>query len=129
VDVLLLAYTVGIIASMVPLLPAGVGIVETVTPLILHAYGVPLPAALAAVLSFRLFASVLPAVAGALALVGLRVGVTAPVEGGVAERDLGRAVPRGHPTPSGCRSRRLATDLAPNAKRPIRSFRAEGGRG
>ena len=74
VDVLLLAYTVGIIASMVPLLPAGVGIVETVTPLILHAYGVPLPAALAAVLSYRLFASVLPAVAGALALVGLRVG-------------------------------------------------------
>ena len=41
-DVLLLAYTVGIIASMVPLLPAGVGIVETLTPLILHAYGVPL---------------------------------------------------------------------------------------
>ena len=74
VDVLLLAYTVGIIASMVPLLPAGVGIVEAVTPLILHAYGVPLPAALAAVLSYRLFASVLPAVAGALALVGLRVG-------------------------------------------------------
>jgi uncharacterized protein (TIRG00374 family) len=81
-DVLLLAYTVGIIASMVPLLPAGVGIVETLTPLILHAYGVPLPAALAAVLSYRLLASVLPAVAGALALVGLRVGVTpVPDEG------------------------------------------------
>jgi uncharacterized protein (TIRG00374 family) len=74
VDVLLLAYTVGIIASMVPLLPAGVGIVETVTPLILHAYGVPLPAAVAAVLSYRVFASVIPALAGALALVGLRVG-------------------------------------------------------
>lgn len=83
VDVLLLAYTVGIIASMVPLLPAGVGIVETLTPLILHAYGVPLPAAVAAVLSYRLFASVLPALAGALALVGLRVGVTpVPDEGG-----------------------------------------------
>jgi uncharacterized protein (TIRG00374 family) len=85
VDVLLLAYTVGIIASMVPLLPAGVGIVETVTPLILHAYGVPLPAALAAVLSFRLFASVLPAVAGALALVGLRVGVTPALDRDEAE--------------------------------------------
>jgi uncharacterized protein (TIRG00374 family) len=75
VDVLLLAYTVGIIASMVPLLPGGVGIVETLTPLILHAYGVPLSAALAAVLSYRLVASVLPAVAGGFALLGLRVGV------------------------------------------------------
>jgi uncharacterized protein (TIRG00374 family) len=105
VDVLLLAYTVGILASMVPLLPAGVGIVETVTPLILHAYGVPLPAALAAVLSYRLFASVLPAVAGALALVGLRVGVAAPGgDGGAADlssfarrqpADEGRGSPRG----------------------------------
>jgi uncharacterized protein (TIRG00374 family) len=89
-DVLLLAYTVGILASMVPLLPAGVGIVETVTPLILHAYGVPLPAALAAVLSYRLFASVLPALAGALALVGLRVGVAAVADGGSAGDASGR---------------------------------------
>jgi len=81
VDVILLAFTVGIIASMVPLLPAGIGIVETVTPVILHAYGVPLPEAVAAVLSFRLFATVLPALAGALALVGLRVGAaTSAVE-------------------------------------------------
>ena len=74
VDVLLMAYTVGIIASMVPLLPAGVGVVETVTPLILHVYGVPLATALAAVLIFRLIANVLPAIAGAIALAGLRVG-------------------------------------------------------
>jgi uncharacterized protein (TIRG00374 family) len=74
VDVLLLAYTVGILASMVPLLPAGVGVVETVTPLILHVYGVPLATALAAVLTFRLIANVLPAIAGTIALAGLRVG-------------------------------------------------------
>jgi hypothetical protein len=74
VDVLLLAYTVGIIASMVPLLPAGIGVVETVTPLILHVYGVPLATALAAVLTFRLIANVLPAIVGTLALAGLRVG-------------------------------------------------------
>ena len=73
-DVLFLAYTAGVLASMLPLVPGGVGIVETVTPLVLHAYGVPLPAAFAAVLSFRVLASVLPALAGALALVGLRVG-------------------------------------------------------
>jgi uncharacterized protein (TIRG00374 family) len=73
-DVLLLAYTLGILASMVPLLPAGVGVVETVTPLVLHAYGIPLPTALAAVLGFRVLATVLPAVAGTLALAGLRIG-------------------------------------------------------
>src|SRR5262245_50040308 len=77
---------------MVPLLPAGVGIVETLTPLILHAYGVPFAAALAAVLSYRLLASVLPAVAGALALVGLRVGVTpVPDEDGARTRVLAGA--------------------------------------
>jgi uncharacterized protein (TIRG00374 family) len=73
-DVLLLAYTLGIIASMVPLLPAGIGVVETVTPLVLHAYGVPLPTALAAVIGFRVLATVLPAVAGTVALAGLRIG-------------------------------------------------------
>jgi hypothetical protein len=73
-DVLLLAYTLGIIASMVPLLPAGIGVVETVTPLVLHAYGVPLPMAVAAVLGFRVLGTVLPALAGTLALAGLRIG-------------------------------------------------------
>jgi putative heme transporter len=73
-DVLLLAYTLGIIASMVPLLPAGIGVVETVMPLVLHAYGVPLPMAVAAVLGFRVLGTVLPAVAGTVALAGLRIG-------------------------------------------------------
>jgi putative heme transporter len=73
-DVLLLAYTLGIIASMVPLLPAGIGVVETVTPLVLHAYGVPLPTAVAAVLGFRVLGTVLPALAGTVALAGLRIG-------------------------------------------------------
>ncbi|HKA03429.1 MAG TPA: lysylphosphatidylglycerol synthase transmembrane domain-containing protein [Acidimicrobiales bacterium] len=73
-DVLLLAYTLGILASMVPLLPAGIGVVETVTPLVLHAYGIPFPTALAAVLGFRVLATVLPAAAGTLALAGLRIG-------------------------------------------------------
>jgi uncharacterized protein (TIRG00374 family) len=73
-DVLLLAYTLGILASMVPLLPAGIGVVETVTPLVLHAYGIPLPMAVAAVLGFRVLGTVLPALAGTLALAGLRIG-------------------------------------------------------
>jgi uncharacterized protein (TIRG00374 family) len=77
-DVLLLAFAVGNLASMIPLLPAGVGVVESVTPLVLHAYGVPLPMALAAVVGFRLLATVLPAIAGTVALAGMRVGGPAP---------------------------------------------------
>ena len=73
-DVLFLAYSIGVLTSLVPLLPAGIGLVETVTPLILHVYGVPLPTALAAVLAYRLLATVLPAVLGLFALAGLRVG-------------------------------------------------------
>jgi putative heme transporter len=91
VDVLLLAYTVGIITSMVPLLPAGVGVVETVTPLILHVYGVPLATALAAVLTFRLIANVLPAIAGTIALAGLRVGAP-PVDASDVDELTGSAV-------------------------------------
>jgi uncharacterized protein (TIRG00374 family) len=72
-DILLLAYTVGILASMVPLLPAGVGVVETTTPLILSAFGVPLSTALAAVLAYRVLATLAPAIAGGLAFLGLRL--------------------------------------------------------
>jgi uncharacterized protein (TIRG00374 family) len=82
VDVLVLAYTVGIIASLVPLVPAGAGVMETVTPLILHAYGVPLSTAVAAVLIYRLIASVLPALAGAVALLGLHLGAPAADDDG-----------------------------------------------
>jgi putative heme transporter len=73
IDVLLLAYTAGAIASTIPLLPAGVGVVETVTPVILHAYGVPIDTALAAVIAYRFVGTLMPALAGLLALVGLRV--------------------------------------------------------
>ena len=78
IDILLLAYTVGIMASMVPLLPAGVGVVETTTTLILSAFGVPLTTALAAVLIYRLLATVAPAVIGGLAFLGLRLGPVPP---------------------------------------------------
>ena len=77
-DILLLAYTVGTMASMVPLLPAGVGVVETTTTLILSAFGVPLATALAAVLIYRLLATVAPAVIGGLAFLGLRLGPVPP---------------------------------------------------
>ena len=78
IDILLLAYIVGTMASMVPLLPAGVGVVETTTPLILSAFGVPLTTALAAVLIYRVLATVAPAVLGGLAFLGLRLGPVPP---------------------------------------------------
>jgi uncharacterized protein (TIRG00374 family) len=73
VDVLLLAYTVGILATEVPLLPAGLGLVETAMPAVLRSFGVPYDTALAGALTYRALGTFLPAIAGALALPSLRV--------------------------------------------------------
>jgi uncharacterized protein (TIRG00374 family) len=72
-DVLLFAYTAGIAVSMVPFLPAGVGVVETVVPAVLGLAGVPIVAALAAVVLYRMLSTLLPAVLGGLSLIGLRL--------------------------------------------------------
>lgn len=69
----LLVYGAAMVASLVPLLPDGLGTVESVVPLLLHHGGTPFAAGLAAVLVYRATATVLPAVAGALALVRLRL--------------------------------------------------------
>jgi uncharacterized protein (TIRG00374 family) len=73
VDVLLLAYTAGILATEVPLLPAGLGLVETAMPAVLRGFGIPYATALAGALAYRALGTFLPALAGALALPGLRV--------------------------------------------------------
>ena len=70
---LLLVYGAAMVASLVPLLPDGLGTVETVVPLLLHHGGTPLAAGLAAVLVYRAIATVLPAAAGALSLGGLQL--------------------------------------------------------
>jgi uncharacterized protein (TIRG00374 family) len=72
-DVLLLAYTAGVIASEVPLLPAGLGLVETAMPAVLRAFAVPYSTALAGALTYRALGTFLPALAGALVLPSLRV--------------------------------------------------------
>jgi uncharacterized protein (TIRG00374 family) len=71
--VLLFAYTAGTLTSMVPLLPAGLGVVETVTPAVLGLAGVPLVTALAAIVVYRAIGTLLPALAGGLALISMRV--------------------------------------------------------
>ena len=71
-ELVLLAQTVGTIASWIPLLPSGLGVVEIAIPAILHRFGAPLDDALAATLAYRAAGTLIPAVAGGLALAALR---------------------------------------------------------
>lgn len=71
-DVLLLAYSVGAAACLIPFLPAGLGVVETLLPGLLHLYRVPVESALAGLLVYRALGTFLPAVVGAASLVSLR---------------------------------------------------------
>jgi uncharacterized membrane protein YbhN (UPF0104 family) len=77
----LFAYAVAIITALVPLVPAGIGVVETVVPALLHHAGVPLATALAGVLAYRSLGTLLPALGGTASLVRLRMTVIAPVSG------------------------------------------------
>src|SRR5204862_7779641 len=69
----LLVYGAAMVASLVPLLPDGLGTVESVIPPLPHHGGTPLAAGLTAVLVYRATATVLPAAAGALSLGRLRL--------------------------------------------------------
>jgi uncharacterized membrane protein YbhN (UPF0104 family) len=89
----LLVYGAAIVASLVPLLPDGLGAVESVVPLLLHHGGTPLAAGLAAVLVYRATATVLPAAAGALALVRLRLVTGTGTARGGAVCQLGGPTP------------------------------------
>ena len=71
-ELALLATTVGTMASWVPLLPGGLGIVEAAIPAVLHRFGAPLDDALAATLVYRAAGTLLPAIAGAIAIPVLR---------------------------------------------------------
>jgi uncharacterized protein (TIRG00374 family) len=70
-DVVFLAYTVGVVATLVPFLPAGLGLVETAVPLVLHGFGAPLGAAVAGVLAYRCVSTLLPAAVGLACIPGL----------------------------------------------------------
>ena len=71
-DVLLLAYSLTAAASLIPFLPAGLGIVETLTPALLHLYGVPFEASLAGLLVYRAIGTFGPALVGGACLATLR---------------------------------------------------------
>ncbi|MHB1837504.1 MAG: lysylphosphatidylglycerol synthase transmembrane domain-containing protein [Solirubrobacteraceae bacterium] len=70
IDVVLLAYVAGILASGIPFLPGGIGAVEATIPAILHHFGAPLDAALAGTLVYRGISALLPALTGAMLLAG-----------------------------------------------------------
>jgi len=63
-EVVVLAYTVAMVVTWVPLLPSGLGLVEFVVPLVLHRFGVPVATGLAGVLLWRAVSLFLPALAG-----------------------------------------------------------------
>jgi uncharacterized membrane protein YbhN (UPF0104 family) len=65
-------YGAAVGTTFIPFLPAGLGAMEAIVPTLLRRGGVRFHRALAGVLAFRLLATVLPAVAGAVAAVALR---------------------------------------------------------
>jgi uncharacterized protein (TIRG00374 family) len=89
-DVALLASAASVLASSIPLLPAGLGLVEAAVPAVLAWYGAPLDLALAGAVVVRVVGTVLPAAAGAVALWALQLtGAPTPVpEVGTAPEDL-----------------------------------------
>jgi len=84
-DILLLAYTAGMVGSMVPMLPAGAGVVETLTPAVLALAGVPVFTALAAIVVYRVIATLLPAAGGLVALAAMRLGEPPTPDAGASE--------------------------------------------
>lgn len=71
-DIAILAAGTGAAAGLIPLLPAGLGVVEAIIPAVVHWYGPPFDAALAAALVYRVVGTFLPAAAGGVALLALR---------------------------------------------------------
>jgi uncharacterized protein (TIRG00374 family) len=105
-DVVFLAYTVGVVATLVPFLPAGLGLVETAVPLVLHGFGAPLGAAVAGVLAYRCVSTLLPAAVGLACIPGLGVprsdrrSPPRPALGRVPATEAAPARPLPAPTPA-----------------------------
>ena len=72
-DIALLATGAAASATLVPLVPGGIGIGEAIIPAVVHWYGPSFGAALAAALLYRALGTFLPAVAGGVALLALRL--------------------------------------------------------
>ncbi len=73
-DVALVAYSIGVLFTIVGVLPAGLGFAEASLGAVFISFGVPAATAAAAVIMYRLFEVWLPLVAGAWAVATLRNG-------------------------------------------------------
>ena len=71
-DVALLAVGAAAASALIPLLPAGLGVVEAIIPAVVHWYGPSVSDALAGALVYRVLGTFLPALAGAIAIAVLR---------------------------------------------------------
>ena len=78
--VVLIAYVIAILVAIVPLLPAGLGLVEATIPVVLHHYGVPLDAAVAGTVAWRVVTLLLPGLVGLVSYASLRLETCTPVE-------------------------------------------------
>lgn len=67
-DIILLASESAVLATSIPLLPGGLGVVEAVVPAVLHWYGAQWDHAFAGALVARVIGTVFPAIGGAMAL-------------------------------------------------------------
>jgi uncharacterized protein (TIRG00374 family) len=72
-DIVLVAYTAGIVVSQVPALPAGLGLVEAAIPAVLQRFHVSYARGLAGALGYRVCGTFAPALAGVVALWSLRI--------------------------------------------------------
>ena len=72
-DVVILAATAGVLATAIPLIPGGLGVVEALIPAVLHHFGAPLDAALAGAVIYRVVGTFLPATVGVLVIAGLKL--------------------------------------------------------
>lgn len=75
-DVALVAYSIGVLFTIVGVLPAGLGFAEASLGAVFISFGVPTATAAAAVITYRLFEVWLPFLAGAWAVSTLRNGRT-----------------------------------------------------
>ena len=77
-DIAMLAVTVSAVATFVPLVPGGLGIVEAAIPAVAHHFGVAYDHGLAAALVYRALGTFVPASVGVLAIFALRSHVPSP---------------------------------------------------
>jgi uncharacterized protein (TIRG00374 family) len=118
------AYGIANVLGAIPLTPGGLGIIDTVTPVLLVGFGLTRSVATLGVLAWRLVNFWLPIPTGALAYVSLKVPRGAGLQG--MRRALSDLIPKHHATSA---DGQAGATGSPDGQPPgPRSAEAEGGR-